>query len=51
MENYSITINRVYSMIGCAVKYKVKVDGVQVGELANGKVFKLMFLKENIGLK
>ncbi len=37
MENYSITINRLSSMIGCAVKYKVKVDDVQVGELANGK--------------
>ncbi len=37
MENYSITINRLSSMIGCAVRYKVKVDGVQVGEVANGK--------------
>lgn len=37
MENYSITINRLSSMIGCAVKYKVKVDDVQVGEVANGK--------------
>ena len=41
MENYSITINRLSSMIGCAVKYKVKVDDVQVGEIANGKSLQL----------
>ena len=37
-------------MIGCAVKYKVKVDDVQVGEMPMEKS-SIAFLKENTKLK
>ncbi len=37
MGNYTITINRQSSFNGCAVKYKIMIDDVQVGEIANGQ--------------
>ena len=32
----NVVINRVSSFVGCAVTYKVYVDGNEIGKLANG---------------